>query len=74
MKELNNAELDCLRKIAGGYSDVISPCADNVLNRLLSLGLIEQHPKIWLPLEMMRATYHVTRIGRKYLDNESPVR
>jgi len=67
MKELSNAELDCLRSIAKGYSDVISPCADNVLKHLLSLGLIEQRPKIWLPLEMMRVTYHVTSAGNKYL-------
>jgi len=68
MKELTNAELDCLRKISNGYSRVLSPCADNVLKHLLSLGLIEQRPEMWLPLEMMRVTYHVTRIGRNYLD------
>ena len=74
MKELSRAELDCLRNIAAGYSEVISPCADNVLKHLLSLGLIDQSPKVWLPLEMMRVTYDVTRIGRIYLDNNNPVR
>lgn len=70
MKELTNAELDCLRKVADGYPSIISPCEDNVLKHLLSLGLIEQRPDIWLPLEMMHVTYHVTRIGRNYLDKQ----
>jgi hypothetical protein len=67
MKELSNVELDCLQTIANGYSNVITPCADSVLNHLVSLGLIEQRPNIWLPLEMMHVTYHVTAAGRNYL-------
>ena len=70
MKELSRAELDCLRSIAAGYSEIIYPCTDNILEHLLSLGLIEQSPKVWLPLEMMRITYEVTRIGRNYLDKQ----
>lgn len=68
MKEIGNAELDCLRRIAKGYSNVLSPCAETVLNRLLSMRLIEQQPSTWLPLEMAKSTYHLTSIGRNYLE------
>lgn len=68
MNELSDTELNCLRSVAEGYSDVISSCADNVLKRLITLQLIEQRPRIWLPLEMMRVSYHITTAGRNYLD------
>lgn len=67
MKEISNAELDCLRRIAKGYSKVASPCAESVLRHLLTMGLIEHHPAIWMPLEMAQSSYHITLSGSHYL-------
>ena len=67
MTELNQLELNCLKKIANGSSSITSPCADHVLHRLLSLGLIEYGPRIRLPLEMMHSEYRLTPSGRTTL-------
>ena len=68
MKEITETELNCLRRVAEMQSGIISPCNEHDLQRLVSLGLIEQRSGIWLPLEMLRITYHVTSAGRAYLE------
>jgi len=46
MMELNQLELGCLEMIASGSYTITSPCVDHVLRHLMSLGLIEQGPRI----------------------------
>lgn len=72
MTELDPPELDCLETIARGLSDMTRPCADHTLQRLLSRGLIEPAPGIWLPLEMKRDSYRLTAAGRAVLQNRKP--
>jgi len=67
MQELNEPELDCLKTIANNQSSVNTTCAEHTIHRLESLGLIEQAPRIWLPLEMMRMTYRLTPAGQAVL-------
>lgn len=67
MEELDKHELDCLRKVASVYSNVISPCAHDILHRLESLGLIEQAPNIYLPLELLHTSYRLTHAGKAVL-------
>jgi len=63
MIELNQLELGCLEKVASGSYRITVPCAVHILNRLLSLGLIEQGPRICLPLEMTHNEYRLTPSG-----------
>lgn len=68
MTDLNQSELECLKKIASGESSEVLPvCPDCVLARLLSLGFIEYGPRLRLPLEMTRPTYKITSSGYKLL-------
>ncbi len=67
MKELDQHELNCLKKLASAHSDVIPPCAHDILHHLESLGLVEQTPGIALPLEMKRASWQVTQAGHEAL-------
>jgi hypothetical protein len=67
MTKLTQLELDCLKKIANGSSTVTSPCADHILKNLLTFGLIEQGPRIWLPIEMIHTEYQLTPAGRRAL-------
>jgi len=60
-------ELDCLTKIASAHSNIVPPCAHDVLHRLESLGLIEQAPGIGMPLEMAHTSYRLTHAGRVLL-------
>lgn len=69
MKEINEEELNCLKKIANGRLGVTSPCSEHTLKTLLAMGLIEEGPRIWLPLEMKQIDYHVTAAGKLYLRN-----
>ncbi len=65
MQELSQFELDGLEEVSRGSIGVNT--ADHVLQRLLSLGLIEQVQQLWLPLEMKRTTYRITPAGRDVL-------
>ncbi len=65
MQELSHFELDRLEEVSRGSIGVNT--ADHVLQRLLSLGLIEQVQQLWLPLEMKRTTYRITPAGRDVL-------
>jgi hypothetical protein len=67
MTTLNASELDCLKSIANEQPNTTPPCAEHILQRLVSLGLIEQTTNNWLPLEMMRVTYRLTTAGSTYL-------
>ncbi|HUT42008.1 MAG TPA: hypothetical protein VM011_11765 [Gammaproteobacteria bacterium] len=67
MKELNEHELECLRKIAKGKTELISPCATNILERLITAGLVERAPHIWLPAQVIRMSYRLTPAGEAAL-------
>lgn len=67
MKELNEHELECLRKIATGKTDFISPCATHILEQLVKAGLVERAPHIWLPAQVIRMSYRLTSAGEAEL-------
>jgi len=67
MKDLDEAELACLRKIARGRTDGISPCAAHILGHLMEAGLVERAPHIWLPVQLVRISYRLTAAGEAVL-------
>ena len=67
MRELAAEELECLKRIAAGRSGVTTPCPEYLLSRLLAAGLIEQAPRIMLPLPLIRTTYRLTHAGEAAL-------
>ncbi len=73
MTQLNQSELECLRKIANGQSsNVMSVCASDILANLVSRGLIEYGPAMRLPLEMAIPCYKVTSSGYAVLRRSNP--
>jgi len=67
VKELNEHELECLRKIAKGNTDLISPCATHILEQLIKAELVERAPHIWLPVQVVRMSYRLTTAGEAAL-------
>ncbi len=60
MPNLDSVEIDCLRHIARGQTAEGGPCKEDVLRRLLELGLVERVPTQCLPLEMPRSAFRLT--------------
>lgn len=67
MQELNRAEQDCLKLIAKPQPGELPACAEPILQRLVSSGLVERTATILLPLEMRRYSYRLTAAGRDVL-------
>lgn len=67
MVKLDESEIGCLRKIADEPSSRDPPCSEDVLKRLLDLGLIDCRPKLWAPLEAVDTRYHLTPAGELFL-------
>lgn len=65
---LGKADIECLLALAGRRPDSTSDCVPAVLQRLTSLGLIEQTRSGWLPLETRRAGYRLTAAGWRTLE------
>ena len=65
---LGKADTECLLALAGRRPDSTSDCVPAVLQRLTSLGLIEQTRSGWLPLETRHSGYQLTLAGWRMLD------
>lgn len=68
MSRLTAPERECLAHLAGKVCEPFRDCDDEVLRRLLSLGLIEEIPEVRLPLPMLRRSFHLTVAGRAALE------
>ena len=64
MRSLEPDELECLRRIAHDGETFAEPCPPDVLDHLVALGLVQKASTLWLPLEWVRPTYHLTRAGK----------
>lgn len=67
MPPLSPSERDCLAGIARGEAPNRT-CTEQVLRRLLALGLIESSPTCCLPLAMPTHSLRLTPSGRAALD------
>ncbi len=63
MPYLDQYEMDCLRRISAQPSGSVAACSEAIIQRLLSLGLIEKRTTTSLPLEMSSFTYCITPSG-----------
>lgn len=72
MTDINQYELDCLKRISAQPCSSVAPCAGTVLQHLLISGLIEQCPTTSLPLEMSRLTYRITPLGSNLIKESVP--
>lgn len=70
MVDLSEAEIRCLRSVADEPAPNDPPCPEEVLTRLMELGLIECRPKIWAPLEAVDTRYRLTLSGEAFLNQK----
>jgi len=70
MERLSEQEISCLKAIASGQHEVISPCPEPLIQHLESLGLIVFETQWGLPLEMVHSGYQLTSAGWTTLRKE----
>ena len=67
MSDIDPVDLACLEALTAAQPSTLMPCAAEVLQRLSSLGLIEQVPAQWLPLPITNNSYRLTSKGEDAL-------
>jgi hypothetical protein len=68
MSRLTPRERECLAQIGGRASESPRSCDDEALQRLETLGLIEESVNVTVPLPLFRRSFHLTVAGRAALD------
>lgn len=64
---LDEDELRCLASLAASACPAGGECPEEVLQRLLARGLVEEVPLMHLPLPMIRTGYRLTVTGEAAL-------
>jgi hypothetical protein len=67
MSHLEPRERQCLARVARREGEDIGQCDVEVIQRLLSLGLIEETVDVKVPLPMVRRSLRLTVAGRAVL-------
>lgn len=60
---LDESDRRCLNTLAAGERPAGAECPEDVLQRLIAGGLVEEVPLMHLPLPMIRVGYRITVAG-----------
>jgi hypothetical protein len=64
---LNEIDRRCLTTLAAGACPAGGECPEDVLQRLIAGGMVEEVPLMHLPLPMIRVGYRITLAGEAAL-------